>query len=64
MIGKIITISCMSVVGSLLIFFLTPAFIHLCEEIGENFSNAVDSVKDSFIETAEEWKYIFKRWFK
>ena len=61
MAAQIIAIVITTFIGALLIFFLTPAFIFLCENLGEFVTDFVSGVKDAFIETAEKWKYIFKR---
>ena len=61
---QIITIVCLSIVGIVLLFFLTPTFIFLCDDFGEIVSDIVSGWKLAFIETANKWKYIFKRWTK
>ena len=58
---QIITIIVITVIGALLIFFLTPTFIFLCEDLGKVITDFVLGVKDAFVETAKKWKYIFKR---
>ena len=61
---QIITIVGLSIVGILLLFFLMPNFIFLCEDLGEFVEDFVSGCKLAFIETANKWKYIFKRWTK
>lgn len=61
---QIITIVFLIIIGALLIFFLTPSFIFLSEGLGEFIIECAESLKDRFVETTNEWKYIFKRWTK
>ena len=61
---QIISLVFLIVIGASLIFFLTPNFIFLCEDFGEFIAYFVSGVKDAFVETANKWKYIFKRWTK
>lgn len=61
---KIIALVFLCIIGAILLFFLTPRFIKFCEDLGEFIADGVSDLKDEFIETAKEWKDLFKRWTK
>ena len=59
--NQIITLIFSIIIGMLAAFFLLPGFIYLCEDLGGIFIEGLSGLKNRFIETAKEWKNIFKR---
>ena len=50
-----------SVVVVILMYFLFPAFIELCEDLGAFF---LEGIKNAFIETNDKWKELLRWWKK
>lgn len=46
---------------ALLVYFLFPTFISLCDTLGQVIADVVYSIKDAFKDKAEEWKELFLR---